>query len=338
MKIIIEPNDVLLFRELKPFTAGLDNVVKSILPLPQTIAGAIRSRTLVEQNFSDDSKEYVGYGVEEPPENGLKVLGTFMWDREELLPTPMDVAIQDSKEVVVKPKNAFGVDFFYPSTKPVGGFIPLRTLMKFLSGEIEPESVVNVVRDTSKKFVKEIRIGIKLIESRVVEEEMLYSVEFLRVPGISVWVENLKFLPEKGLLRLGGEGRFARFVVGKNDSIEVLRDGWENVKDSLNGKMKLYVATPLLLENSGFYDWDVGRELKNLGLKVIKVIPLIGRPVKVGGWDMANNKPKGVRYAVPAGSVYFVEFEGKFDIDEPYLKLGKLTRLGYGLCFVGVWE
>lgn len=337
MRIIIEPNDVLLFRELKPFTAGLDNVVKSILPLPQTVAGAIRSRILVEQNFSNEAKEYVGYGMEEPPEKGLNVLGTFIWDGEELLPTPMDVAAEDSKITIVKPKSVFGVDFFYPSAKPVGGFLPLRTLMKFLCGEIEPESVAEIAKETSKKLVREVRVGIKLLEYRVVEEGMLYSVEFLRIPGISVWVEDLKLLPEMGLLKLGGEGRFARFVVERNDQTEVLRDSWEKVKDSLDGKMKLYAATPLLLGNSELYSWDVGEELKKLGLKVGKVIPLIGKPINVGGWDMANDRPRGVRYAVPAGSVYFVEFDGELSIDKPYLRLGKLTRLGYGLCFVGVW-
>jgi len=62
-----------------------------------------------------------------------------------------------------------------------------------------------------------------------------------------------------------------------------------------------------------------------------------GKPVIFSGWDFVTRKPKPTRYAVPAGSVYFVEFEGEVKLDMPYLKLGKLTKLGYGLCFMGVW-
>jgi CRISPR-associated protein Cmr3 len=42
MKIIISPNDVLLFREAKQFDAGETHVARSILPAPQALAGAIR--------------------------------------------------------------------------------------------------------------------------------------------------------------------------------------------------------------------------------------------------------------------------------------------------------
>jgi multidrug efflux pump subunit AcrB len=69
----------------------------------------------------------------------------------------------------------------------------------------------------------------------------------------------------------------------------------------------------------------------------IKIYPLIGKPITFSGWDYANKSPKPSRYAIPPGSVYFVEFNGGFKPNKPYLKLGDLTRLGYGLCFVGVW-
>jgi CRISPR-associated protein Cmr3 len=56
---------------------------------------------------------------------------------------------------------------------------------------------------------------------------------------------------------------------------------------------------------------------------------LIGKPYLISGWDYANNKPKGNRYGIPEGSVYFVKFEGEFNWAKPYLKFGELNKLGY---------
>lgn len=336
LRVIIEPNDVLFFRGLKHFTAGMDHTAKSELPLPQTIAGALRSKILVEQDFSAEAKELVGYGKEEPEDKNsrfIEIAGTFLWDRQELFATPMDVGkVKNDKYAIAKPKEAFGLNFFYPPIEP-GGFIPLRVLLSYLRGEIEVERIGKEIRNLSS----ERRVGIMLGTSRTAEEEMLYSAEFLRINGISVWVEKLEFLPKKGLLKVGGEGRFARYKIDENNSFVNLKKFWEKIRDSMGGRMKIYVATPMLLRESDKYGWNPENYIEKIGIKVKKIVPLLGKPVKVGGWDMANNRPRGVRYAVPAGSLYFVEFDGELGVDKPYIKLGELTKLGYGLCFLGVW-
>ncbi len=46
--LLIEPLDVLLFRDGRPFSAGMDHLAGSVFPpLPSTIAGFIRSRLFV---------------------------------------------------------------------------------------------------------------------------------------------------------------------------------------------------------------------------------------------------------------------------------------------------
>ena len=331
MRVIIEPNDVLLFRELKYFEAGTDHVARSILPLPQTVAGAIRSKILAEQKFSQEAKDYVGFGKEEP--ENLTIDGVFLWNREELFATPMDVAEFDNTRCFMKPKkiDELGVEFFYPLAKPCGGFVKLDDIVRYLKGNLDPEGVeiVNVLRER--------RVGISLRDTKTTEEGMLYTVEFLRIPALSVWTNDLKFLPKRGLLKLGGEGRFANYRIEDCNPFEIFERSWERIKDEISKEFKLYVATPLLIKNSGKYTWNVKNELESAGFKVRRIIPLVGKPVKVSGWDLANNMPKGVRYAVLAGSVYFVEAE-ELNLDKPYLKLGELTKLGYGLCFVGVWH
>ncbi len=334
MRVIIEPNDVLLFREPRHFTAGRDHVARSMLPLPQTVAGAIRSKILVEQNFSQHAKDYVGYEKDEPEtEDALTINGVFLWDGQELFATPMDVCESDHGRCFTEPIriDEFDIEFFHPPAEPCGGFVKAEDLAKYLKGKLDPETI------EIKNIVGEKRIGVGLRDSKTSEEHMLYTVEFLRIPAISVWVSNLKFLPKKGLLRLGGEGRFARYRIEEDDPFSVFEKSWEKIKDEISTKFRLYVATPMLIESSRKYSWNVESELRSVGIKVKDVVPLIGKPVKVSGWNYAKNGPKGVKYAVPAGSVYFVEFEGELNIDKPYLKLGELTRLGYGLCFLGVW-
>jgi len=332
MKVIIEPNDVLLFRELRYFEAGTDHVARSMLPLPQTVAGAIRSKILAEQKFSQEAKDYVGYGKEEP--KNLVIDGVFLWDREELFATPMDIVkFNDRKCRLIKPMriDEFGVEFFYPPAEPRGGFLKLNEIVRYLEGNLNIENVkiVNVL--------KERRVGISLKDTKTTEEHMLYTVEFLRIPALSVWTNDLKFMPKRGLLKLGGEGRFANYRIEDGNPFEIFEKRWERIRNEISKKFKLYVATPLLIENSGKYTWNIKNELEFAGIKVERIIPLVGKPVKVSGWDLARNSPKGVRYAVPAGSVYFVEAE-ELNLNKPYLKLGKLTKLGYGLCFVGVWH
>ncbi|WP_457550772.1 type III-B CRISPR module-associated protein Cmr3, partial [Archaeoglobus sp.] len=174
--------------------------------------------------------------------------------------------------------------------------------------------------------------------------------EFLRLTEgvkISVWLgenggrvkELLK--DEKGLLGLGGESRFVRFKVRDENPLSKLEKAWDDTREEVNrnGKFKLYVATPLLVKKGDRYTWNIESILKScLGINVKKIYPLIGKPITFSGWDCASNRPKPNRYAIPSGSVYFVEFEDKIKCNNPYLKLGELKKLGFGLCFVGVVE
>ena len=69
-----------------------------------------------------------------------------------------------------------------------------------------------------------------------------------------------------------------------------------------------------------------------------------GRRIPVSGWNLRTNQPRPVRWAVPAGSVYFLEVEHEFD-REAWLKswMKPLSdnqndqRDGFGLALWGVW-
>lgn len=354
MKLLIEPNDVLLFRELKPFTAGEAHLARGVLPLPQTIAGAIRSKILLKENFSEGAKEIVGYNNEEPE---FHILGSYLHKNEEYFKAPLDIAKskEEEKPFYVTPKKLEWrekINIFSGKKElqfeSVEGYLSLTGLSKYLVGNLKEEDLMESVRSRDELFSKESRVGIKLGDAKVTEEGYFYKVEFLRLNKdvrLSAWFgekldEMARYMGNRGLIKLGGENRFARYEFENSNPLKVFDKNWPELKAKINEnkKFKLYLATPTLNEVNGNHSWNIKEEIENnLEITVKHVYPIIGKPHKVSGWDYANNQPRGLKYAIPEGSVYFVEFEDNLDRSKPYVKLGKLNKLGYGLALIGVW-
>lgn len=318
-KITIVPNDVLLFRESRPFFAGESHVARSLFPLPQTIAGALRSFILVNGNFSEKARKCAGYKKEEPE---FEIVGVFpVIEGEEVVATPMNLVKTNKDNIpIVKPGEFNGRLFLPHKGKPVRGFIPINKLMEILSGKIddniEPE-----------KLIKERRVGIALDSPKTALEGHLYTVEFLRMGAISVWVKDWCWDKDKGMLKVGGESRFAFFY---SDSLEL---SFDPVKGE---RLFLYFATPTILGRDAVGSILSEIEKMTNGRKPQLHLSVFGKPIPISGWDYARNKPKGVRYAIPPGSLFFMRFDSPVTLPK-YLKLGSLTKLGYGLTFVGVW-
>ena len=359
MRILIEPNDVLMFREPKPFTAGEAHLARSVLPLPQAIAGALRSAILIKSNFSDDACEFVGVVKEnrkivEAKDPNFEILGCFPFKGEELFSTPLDIAKAKGIEgyFFVRPLKLWNGKYIFGGKhihfESVEGFLSYSDLLKYLKGELNDEELENVVKSNAEVYCKESRIGIKLSDARVSEEGFLYKTEFLRLKEnvkFSIWLgkgyNKLKDFLDEDIIRLGGEGRFARIKFENKNLLDMLVRAWDKIKEKINnsGRLKLYIATPTLINANNAYSWDIKDVLRSeLKIEIKNIYPLIGKPLSFSGWDYAENRPKSTRYAIPAGSVYFIEFKGKIELDKPYIKLGENTKLGYGLCLLGVWE
>ncbi len=72
MKIFIEPNDVLMFRDGKPFSGGDDHYARGVFPpFPSTFYGALRSKIL-----SDRYPEFERYAQGDVPEDLKDVIGS----------------------------------------------------------------------------------------------------------------------------------------------------------------------------------------------------------------------------------------------------------------------
>ena len=93
-----------------------------------------------------------------------------------------------------------------------------------------------------------------------------------------------------GVLRLGSRGKTARYENG----------GWDaSIPGSIgkSGIFRLYLATPAIFEKG-----CLPGIVEKYNLTVLAAA--INGYVNVGGYDIKANRPKPMRRAVPAGSVY----------------------------------
>ncbi|MFA4647652.1 type III-B CRISPR module-associated protein Cmr3 [Pyrococcus kukulkanii] len=333
MVMEILPNDVLMFRESREFSAGEYHVAVTREPLPHTIAGAIMANLYLKGgvdliNYNSDLKRW---------KPGFSILGVFFAKGgKPLFPLPKDlVAIDNGVVYPLKPREVFGRVIVVAGSegnetlrfKPAGGFLTLDDLNNYLTGKGGPFTPV----PSGDVYVLEERIGIGIDrDRRVVVEGLLYRTVNLRVrEGVSLKVyfergeDKVKeIIGEKGMLRLGGESKFATYRFN-GDEFPV------RLNDEKSSLIRLYFATPLI-PRGGIE--GVLNELKIEG-RILKVFT--GRKIAVTGWDMKAKMPKETLYAYPAGTVVWVEADGPVEIGEP-LKAGLMKEFGYGLVLPGV--
>jgi CRISPR-associated protein Cmr3 len=243
-------------------------------------------------------------------------------------------------------------------------FLSNQGLRRYLQGEIPREDERN-----KEFFWRELRVGIALKPGRrTVEEGMFYMPEMIRLAdktGFVLEVAGLSFantsinynFPREGLLQLGGESRGAYYqTLEEGNPLSKL----EELGAALEGQIqqtrrfKLYLASPAIFENGWLPDFITDRaklEGSIEGLHVQLVAAAVGKPLPIGGWDLANKRPKTMYKAVPPGSVYFFELlEG--DVQDAFNAfhfkcrlqkeakdgLKELAKIGFGLTFVGCWD
>lgn len=368
MKLLLKPNDVLFFRGNQNYTAGEEHVVNSILPSPQTIAGAIRSKIYFTESDNEDIKKLIGYKKEEPE---FQILGSFFCKKtktsiQEYFTMPNDITttyipnlqkeikrtisfvkynkVKWNEELTIPLLSCENIQF-----QSLGGYLNLVLFKKYLIGNLSREEINNH-SNGNVIYYHESRIGIKrCAKTKTSEEGYLYKTAYLRLKSdsrICVWLGKdsqkvIAQLGKDGLLALGGENRIASYKVLESTVDESFDELNDKIVRKCNDEqqLKLYVATSLILKDStnSKYEWNPSSYLKkNYNIEVEEIHPLLSKCYNLSGWDYANQRPKEMKYLVPEGSVYYVKFKG--NISNILMKLGEQTKLGYGLCFVGVWN
>lgn len=353
MKLFIEPNDVLMFRDGRPFAGGDDHFARGIFPpSPATFYGALRSHilsncwsefnTFADMNgiIPDHIRKEIGAPGKNgtPAELGSLVLCQFTLAKrngngiEQLFPIPKDVVIkkgnEEGKPRILTSLNLSvgrtitdlpnGLNNMWTHTEEpmaaVAGFLSSEEIKNYLLG------VAPSITDADKLFQTEERTGIqKSRKTRSAKTGRLYSVEYFRLKentGFAVEVENTKLLSElgtSGMMRLGGDNRSARYAVESWNEIPV-----EPIKKKIaeTKRFKLVLTTPAIFNKGWLPDCIDANTMQGQikGINVKLTGACVGKPIGIGGYDFVKNQPKVMKKAVPAGSVYCFELtEGDVD-------------------------
>jgi len=172
-------------------------------------------------------------------------------------------------------------------------------------------------------FSEEMKIGIGVDSiTDTTEEGKLYQIKMLRPhskspshPELQLTVEVKGVEVEGGHVRLGGEGKVAQVKTVANELTIA------PVLDDKSRYFKLYFATPAIFKWGWRPRWIKEDMTGSFSFKKRKIefkllAAAIGKFESVGGFDPIRKQPKELRYAVPAGSVYYFEILGDSSIED----------------------
>ena len=214
----------------------------------------------------------------------------------------------------------------------VEGYFLTSGICDYLCGEIGGEVLRDFAEPCFRLFQPEPRVGIKLSPGeRTAQSGMLYQVWHYRLNstdedwplGFYVQVEGHgdDFSLSQGILKLGGEGRPASYFQLESP-FTLLDTNKERVINKIieNGRFKALLVTPGIFQRGAIPDLcssENGKLKGSLkGHHFYLVAAALGKSQEIGGWDIQNKRPKTLRKAVPAGTVYFFQFENWDTIEE----------------------
>jgi CRISPR-associated protein Cmr3 len=350
MQLFLEAIDVWLFRDGRPFDARSDHRAASVFPpYPTVIQGVIRSHHLVVKGVDLQDRRQIESTVGTTDDyRDLRLRGPFLARRENsqivrYLPVPAHAAPTKDGYIALTPQeppktvrtNAPTPMLLWPQgelqKKELGQWLHEDQVCSLLA---KPKAAQQMQAEPDKTFFeKEARLGIARNERRTTEEGALYEVEFIRPcqnVGLLVQVEGYDGWPFQGILRIGGEGRAARFERVPNVS------PWPTSATPLPPRFLIYFATPTYFVNGWLPEnWE-----KFFEGEVKLQAAALNRFQSLGGFDWAKNDHKPARRYVPAGAVYFFTAEREARL-KPGLVQDAITDLGaeigFGQILIGEW-
>lgn len=381
MGILIKPRDTLFFKDARPFRKGVETEGYSIFPPnPSTVYGALRTAFISENGgldkFLDGSlKNYIGvppekkYGKLSNEMGDFRLKGIFLSEDSEdiYFPLPLDLINIEGelKPLELRENREFKSNM--PSEMILWN--PLPGKVEGLSGAlISKKDFYSYIKGDSEDLcpiefddyaVIEPKVGIERNnETKASRDGMLYRLNTVRLRekyAIYAEYEGVDF-PEKGILKLGGEGKSCYYKRVDLTLADFFRENLDYIKDKIEEtqRFKLYFSTPAIFSHGWRPSWladeknafsidpEVFKARYNLSLKCKLLAAAVGRARYIGGWDIANNRPKPMYKAIPAGSVFYYELsedETADDIIDAFWCKNisdYFAEEGYGLTWVGV--
>ena len=348
-RLALEPIDSLFFRDARPFETASRGA--SSLPMPQTLAGAIRSLLLERhgvdfgrlsekiKNGASFANALAEFGPEAAAVADVRIRGPwFTLCGEVLVPVPASLRRKKEDRGLVRldPLETPPLGWRPPtpgmlplwwhgreSTEAADGFLKPSGLRRFLAGGT-PE--LDELVPPNKIYGFDNRTGIGVDPScNTAAEGLIYAVKLLTLkPSAGLYAEvsgpagTLAPLgTESVLMKFGGEGRHVVIRAAERDA------DWPSVPPE-EGKGRLV----LLTAPAWFNGWKPP--------VLNPVAAAVGNGQAVSGWDLAKGGPKPNRFMVPAGSVYFLP--PGTGVPEVLVNNEEDAALGWGCFIEGNWS
>lgn len=354
----LDPLDTLFFRDGRPFDAATR--ASGGLPVPQTLAGAIRTALLARTGF--DFAQFARNRKSESLEAALASADTRVTSasfRGPWLALAGDgglTPLLTMPEILKRAKGNKGWSRASPVAGLPGWHDPDRLLPLWRHVEADPKAELELLtlsglrafldgdnpsEDQCVKpadvFGYDHRVGIAVnADTFTAADGMLYAISLLSlkprhrvsetcVNEACLYAEvqlddELARLLNNTPVPFGGEGKYVHVTTVQACLPTVT---------ATTGRALWYLATPTFFPAKG-------RPLPT-GIPLKAAASAAGMPIS--GWDVARNGPRATRFAVPAGAVYFVD--GSCE-PTAFLNLDKksdaLRQEGWGFVIPGKWE
>lgn len=330
--------DTLFFRDGKPFSIGEETWANGLFPPPLSVMyGALRTAY-----FSEHIEELKNANEANDPTSELRInFSAYYGGGKYFYPCPLDIVQQKDKKgepeysllgLVERQADCcsslHGIELpmllqSQEQVEPVSGLIDEISLNEYLQSGSAPLDLLNM----DKYLKEEPKVGIgRNNRMGSSDEGMLYRVGMKRMHEMRFAIGYSGLNITGHLMRFGGEG--------KSVSVSELKESpdVQGIKASQNKDdfFKLYLATPAIFKEG----WRPAPETVP-GARLIAAV--VGKPQYIGGFDMKPKKgrpsrPKPMRRAVPAGSIYY--YQGIAEVKEDSIS-DYGNEQGYGIYYIG---
>lgn len=335
----IEPVDTLSMRGNKLFGEPGSYGESDFPPRPSVLSGAFRSVLFVQCHGDLDYVLNSPFMLSAVFPARMEANGRL----EHFLPLPADIVVTQGGEQILRQQPtdlASVIQHNQNHRLPMMAVLRQKKAAKAEAGWLLNTAGIQAYLDgealgsyhlcrQEALWLAETRVGIGLDAcTRTVDKGKLFSVEHT-VPlhtehdgamvGLLVSIQGKdEKLPAEGFLRLGGDGRAARYR-------KVMSPVFP--RTTLTQRFKLVLLTPGLFEKGwlpdGVNETEENYWLEMDGLRARLACASIPRAEVISGWDIAKWQPKPAEQVAPAGSVYWFD-----QIEGDTRMLDKLARQG----------
>ncbi|WP_431956893.1 type III-B CRISPR module-associated Cmr3 family protein [Nocardia lijiangensis] len=339
--LAIEPLDTVMIRDGRAADAGTSSTAATVVPLPSTTGGVVGKA--------------VGGRV------AGSLIGPLLFRHAPLFPMPHDIVTDDTGRIRRLGVRAIGADEtsdlpddlgfrLYGEGDPGGHYCDTATLTLWCHGT---DGLDRFDRENQKRWQERLiappwaaehRVGIGLrgrdagADRRLTEPGMLYSATHLRPEDDTRWlvgcVTDSDIRVVRDLVAFGGQARMATVTEVEAPRLPPVPAQFPQ------GRLCVYLATPALLEDTLWRPPEAR----------LCAVALTGpHPVATAAPGQGFWASRWLSWAVPAGTVYYLEFEDA-DVAADWacryhggVLPGQrhdtpLVTAGFGMCLTGQWS